>query len=105
MAKIGVETDKHDMEWGKWGKPQEKRLKPQLWYVRDWGQKKSPPPKETVVHEDLPKAKQLGMVEEYPNSNKSNQLNGRNVANRKVREPRKEVLPTTSKRNSRNPKS
>ena len=95
LAKVGLSTDQHDMDWGRWGKPQTStRIKQPYWYVREWGQKKAPPP--AMVHENLPKAKQLGMQEE---SNVGQ--NGNNVAIRKQREPRKVVPPTTSKRNSR----
>ncbi|PWN38189.1 uncharacterized protein FA14DRAFT_153518 [Meira miltonrushii] len=91
MAKIGVDTDKHDMYYGRWGKPPQEgvRIKEPLWYVTNAGQKLRPPPE---VHEDLPKASQLGIVRGKTRSDRA-AWTGSRAATRTVREPRKEKPP------------
>lgn len=94
MAKIGVDTDKHDMYYGRWGKPAPGgiRLKEQYWWVTNDGQKLRPSPE---VHEDLPKASQLGIVKAKPVSGRAAWTGS--VASRTVREPRKEKPPRKNK--------
>lgn len=94
MSKVGISTDKHDMHWGRWGKPQEIRLKKPYWYVRDWGQKKAP--EQQQAHTEIPKAKQLGMID-----SSSEIENNRGSSRKQVHEIRKQKPQSTPKRNTR----